>query len=393
MLTSKQHLALALTTVLVSCNTGPLVGPDGGVQCPSDFGTTADAQRLEAFLAASATFATQAETLDNELRTACVSIARDLGIPDSELQPSGNQTATQAACNRVAMQIRQDLMALRAEAGVQVFVEVTPPVCRVDVNAYSRCLAECDATFTPGMADLQCMGGEIRGRCTATCTGTCAVMASGSCTGSCEGTCTGSCTGNCVGQCEGTCTTRDASGNCMGMCMGTCRGTCSAGCTGSCMGQCVAMASGSCSGECRGMCSVAFEEPRCTGTVVPPMANADCRASCDARVNARADCSDPQVRVVILGMVSASNTMRADRVRTALQNNYGRVVKAAAQLRNLVTAGITLTQSARTLPNTVGSLGAMAGVCATQAATAVTQASARIEVSVMVSANVVASVN
>lgn len=388
-----KHLALVFTGLLASCS-GGLPRNDGGVSgsCSGDFGATAEAQRLEAFIAASVAFSGQVESLDNDLRSTCTSMARDLGIADAELQPMAGQTATQAACDRVAREIATSVTAIRAEAGVQLYVEYQPPVCTVNVQAYSDCVAQCDVTYMPGMSTLQCEGGELRGTCSATCSGRCAVSASGMCAGSCEGTCSGSCTGVCQGQCEGTCMTRDAHGNCNGQCMGTCRGTCSAGCTGTCMGSCVAMASGMCSGECRGSCSVAFMEPRCTGTVTPPMANADCTASCDARVNADARCTEPSARLALTGTVTV-NAMRAERLRTAIQNHYGRLLQLNGRLVAIGRSTTTLVQASTRVPSAVGSLGLLAGTCATQAANAVTQAVSRVQVSAQVSVRVTASVS
>ncbi|MDP3278693.1 MAG: hypothetical protein Q8Q09_26115 [Deltaproteobacteria bacterium] len=361
------------------------------LNCSASFGTTDAAQKLRAFIDATTSFTATATELDATLLRECTALATDLGATAAELAATSSMTATQVACTRAAALIEQEIRAVRATSGVTVFVETTPPACRVEVDAYQRCVAACDVRFTPGMSDLRCEGGELRGSCMGSCTGQCAVNAAAMCTGSCEGTCTGSCGGTCSGTCEGMCATRDATGACNGTCMGTCRGTCSAMCTGSCTGQCVAMASAQCTGECRGMCSVAFTEPRCTGRVVPPMADVDCAASCDARINATATCTRGEVAVRINGDVGMLQT-RANALSATLIAHYGAVLQTARQLERLVLAGQAVIESAQRVPGAVQALGVAAGACAVQSANDIRLAVPKVQVSVQVSVSVSTSV-
>lgn len=390
--------ALALAACLITGAGCTSINPnaDGGgpLNCNGDFGTTDAARQLTAFLRAASSFSQTAAELDTTLSGACRGIATDLGAMPGDLMGDGSPgTDTQTACTRAAALIEAEMRAVRAAAGVSVYVEYQPPACEVNVMAYNNCVAECDVTYMPGMAQVTCEGGELRGTCSGSCTGTCAAMVSGSCTGACEGTCMGGCMGTCQGTCDGTCSVHAADGSCNGACMGTCQGTCSAMCTGSCMGQCVAMASATCMGECRGMCSVAFTEPRCTGRVVPPMANADCRASCDTRINATAMCTPARVAVRITGTLSADLMTRYTRLKTTLEAHYTDVLSAAAKIRRLAEAGVALVDSAQRVPNAVASVGVTAAACAADAANQIRVAVPRVQASVMVTVSVSASVS
>ncbi len=373
------------------CSAIPSNG-DGGVSCSGDWGATAEARKLSAFFAAAGDFSTQATRLDGALLNACTRIATDLAIPSSELVPAAGQSATQAACTRVAQQIRTELTAIRAGVGAQLDIGIVLPSCTVAVDVYADCVGRCDLTVRPGVADIRCEGGELRGGCSGTCSGSCSAMVSGMCSGSCEGTCSASCTGTCSGRCMGTCTTRAADGSCNGACMGTCDGRCSAGCTGSCMGSCSVMASAQCMGECRGMCSVAFTAPVCTGRVVPPTVDADCRASCEARVNASATCSPARVTYAITGLTPPDLQARATRLSMALTTSYGVFLTTLEQLRRLILSADAMIQSAASVPNAIGTLGAGAILCAAQAAADTTAAVSKIRVSVDVSVMVSGSI-
>ena len=267
-------------------------------------------------------------------------------------------------------------------------LQVRPPRCTVDVNAYSQCVASCDVTYQPGMAQITCEGGELRGTCSGSCTGSCAATATATCSGSCEGTCAGSCTGTCAGACDGVCSARDASGSCNGMCTGTCSGTCSAGCTGTCTGQCVTAASARCEGECRGTCSVAFTEPRCTGRAVPPMVDADCRASCDTRVNAAARCTPGAVVLRVDGTLEGALQTRADRLRATLEAHYGNIAGAGVRLRALTDAGVLVAQSSQRVPGAAVTLGVGAVACSASAAREFAASVPRVQVSLQASVSV-----
>lgn len=363
-----------------------------GAECRGDFGTNAAARKLEAFLSATNTFVTTAAELETTLINSCEQMGRDLEIPAAEMAASGNTPRVKAACERVARQIHEDMQFIGASgAGVRVEVQASPPVCEVRVDGYARCAGECDASFDPGEAHIQCEGGELRGQCSAECHGHCSVEAHGQCSGSCEGTCSGGCSGTCSGACEGTCATRGSDGQCNGRCEGTCRGTCSAGCSGSCEGQCVAEVNASCQGECRGGCSVEFQEPTCTGTVRPPSVSADCQASCDARIEAEAECRPGSARVNVTGGMSPEAEAKAARLRAAVEHGFGAIAVVTKKLERLGRAGARMIEISTEVPGAVGSLGLAAAACATSAVSLLPQATASVSVSVEVSASMSAS--
>lgn len=361
--------------------------------CGGDFGATAAANKLEAFLMSTDRFVTAANEVSTSLRDTCLRIGQSLGIPAAEMQPTGEQTDTEAACHRVATELRSIMADARAAAGVTVALEMVPPQCEVSMDAYASCAAQCQADIQPGELEARCEGGEIRGTCTGNCTGRCAVEVSGQCGGACEGTCTGSCTGVCRGTCDGQCSARGPDGQCNGTCRGTCTGTCSAGCTGTCTGTCEVSGQAQCSGECRGGCSVAYTEPRCTGRVVPPRVDADCRAACDARVNAQARCTPARAHLRVTGNLSGDLAARVERARTAIESNYEQILTLRARVERLASSASEFVSSLREVSGAVGELGVRAGTCAVAAVTGAARAAASVQVSVRVSIEVSGSVS
>lgn len=348
--------------------------------CDSDFGATEAAMKVESFLLATSTFVGTAAEIENSLKDSCTRMAAELGVTPG----SGD---ARAVCQPVVDKLRSEMSDLRGSGHLTIAIESRPPVCEVSVDAYAQCAAQCDATFDPGHAEIQCEGGELRGQCSAQCTGRCAVEAHGQCSGVCEGSCSTSCTGTCHGECEGTCRTRGADGQCNGACTGTCHGSCSSGCTGTCEGSCEMSAQASCSGECRGGCSVAYTEPRCTGTVRPPSVRADCRASCDARMNAQAHCTPGYTHVNVSGRVASNLEERVTHLRNAINMGFGEIAAMHAKLERLGASAREMTQTAGQLPRALGDLGLGATACFTAATAALPRASASISVSIEVSAS------
>jgi len=329
--------------------------------CGGDLGASAAAQRVEAFVISVNQFADAANQLNLQLLTGCRQMAGALEVPVADIAAAATAAnPTEALCARAAQQLRDDLAAIRGGVSARAEVSVTPPVCRVSVDAYATCAAQCDATYTPGEVELQCEGGELRGSCSASCTGRCAVDVSGACNGTCEGTCSA----------------YDAQGNC----------------TGTCQGRCVAQASGSCAGECRGSCSVRFTEPTCTGHVRPPQLNADCRAACDARLDARAQCTPGAMRMTLGGDVTGDAAARAARVQAAIAGGFRTVAGLRTQLERAARSGAEMARAADGLPRAVGELSAGAAACAYAASQAAASAVASVNVSVRVSVSVSAAV-
>jgi len=360
--TTMQKSVWALGTLValsMGCPGGFMRGGISG-SCRGDLGASAAAQKVEVFVATAAEFATAATSLQTGLYDACVSMGHDLGIADSELGSPGVD-GTRTACERVSRQLQADLRDIRGSAGVRVEVAVRPPQCQVNIDAYGRCGAECDASFTPGQANLRCEGGELRGGCSAQCTGTCAVDVSARCEGTCEGACNGTMNG---GRCDGVC-----------------------------QGRCVSQVSGQCGGQCRGGCSVEFQQPSCTGTVTPPRMSADCRAACDARLDAQASCTPGGAELRITGNVDTNLGDKVRRVQAALAGGFGQVLMLRGRLERTARSGAALSRSIADLPSAARSIGITAAACATSAIAATTQAVASVNVSVSVSVQVSGSVS
>lgn len=363
-------------------------GGDFAAQCGGDFGASAAAQKLEAFLSASADFTASAGELEGSLLAACTDIAQKLEVPAAELQPPPNEPAVKVVCGAASAHLKAELTDLRAQAKLKVAVEAEPPRCEVSMDAYAACAAECDVNVQPGQVDLQCEGGEIVGTCKGECTGSCSAEVAGKCGGECEGTCEGGCGGTCHGACDGTCSATNAAGECEGKCSGTCHGTCSAKCKGTCSGECWVKGNAQCSGECKGGCSVAYEAPRCTGNVTPPQMDADCKASCDAKLQAKAECKPGHVSVSVKGKVKTDVEARLAKVRAALESSWGAVVLARARLERVGASAQAMVKTAESVPGAIGELGIGAAGCATQAAGGILRASASISVSVQASASI-----
>lgn len=399
-----RSIVLAVTCLLslLSCKTaGGLAGNASGggqaegsggaemsAQCSGDFGVTASARKLEAFLSASADFMATAGELEGSLLAACKDIGQKLDVPAAEMEASAGTPPVKAACGAASAKLRAELGELRAQAKLQIEIVAEPPRCEVSMDAYASCAAECDASVQPGQLDLKCEGGEIVGTCKGSCQGQCSVEAEGKCGGSCEGTCEGGCDGTCEGTCEGKCSAKNAQGECAGRCDGTCHGSCSARCKGECKGECWVKAEAECSGECRGGCSVAYEAPRCTGKVTPPKVEADCQASCDAKLDAKAECKPGRVSVAVKGKAATNVDERLAKLRAAIEGSWGAVMVARVKLERLGASGQAMVQTGGKIPGAIGDLGLSAAACATQAAAGIVRASASVSVSVEASASI-----
>lgn len=363
-------------------------GGEASARCSGDFGVTASARKLEGFLSASADFIGTAAELEGSLLAACKDVGHKLDVSDAEMAPTGDTPAVKAACGAAAAKLKAEIGDLRATAKLKIEVVAEPPRCEVSMDAYAKCAGECDASVEPGKLDLKCEGGEIVGTCKGSCQGECSVEAEGKCGGSCEGTCGGTCGGTCQGTCDGKCSATNAQGECDGKCKGTCQGSCSAKCEGSCEGECWVKASAECSGECRGGCSVAYEAPRCTGEVTPPKVEAECQASCDAKLQAHAECKPGRVGVAVSGKAATNVDERLAKVRAAIEGSWGAVVVARAKLERLAASGQAMVQTGAKIPGAIGELGLSAAACATQAAAGIVKASASVSVSVEASASI-----
>lgn len=369
-------ITICLAFSVASC--GPLSRParSGGgggggsagfsSQCRGDFGVTAAASRFEAFMAATYELHQAAEDAQRSLLVACRSMGEALEMPAAELSGEGTE-GMRAVCTAVSERLRTELAAAREGSETTVEVRTSPPHCEARFDAYASCAAECDVNVQPGQLEMQCEGGELRGGCTGECSGRCAVDVSARCEGTCEGIC------------DGTCSAQGADGSCAGTCDGTCRG------------ECVTDASATCSGECRGSCSVEWQEPYCTGSYTPPQVDADCRAACEARVEASMECTPGTAELVVTGGPDAEAEARLARVREAIRVGLASVLATRERMQRIQESGRRVLAELEQLPAAVRTLGVSAAVCSAGALADLTSSMQTVTVSVEVSVSVSAS--
>jgi hypothetical protein len=297
-------------------------------RCGGDFGASASAAKLESFMSASVAFMGAAQDMRGVLLDACQDIGRRLEVPEERMALAGGEPDVRTACTAASAALRAELQDLRVQGKLEVDVQATPPHCDISVNAYAQCAAQCDARVDPGKLDVQCEGGELVGRCGGSCGGDCQVSG------------------------------RWVSGQAR------------------------------CEGLCRGNCSVAFEEPRCTGTVRPPQVEAECNAACNAKLDAEARCTPGEAHVEVRGAVASNLAERVARVRGAIEGAGGAVLAARAKLERLVGSGKLMLRAADDVPKAVGEIGVSAATCAAESAAGIINASASISISFEASVSV-----
>jgi hypothetical protein len=316
---------------LVSCDRDELDLETGTV---GDFGDDAAAAKIEAFFDSVVNVQQKSHQLMTAVTTACKNIGTAIGVPAASMEPTAatptDAQRIEAACTPVAAEI-QNVIRAAIPSGAHLSIEYTPAECNIEADAYAGCAGECNVSVTPGELDVHCEPGTVAiGECGASCSGECWVSASAECAGQCSAQCTGSCSGACYGDCEGTCSYVDGDGNCAGTCTGTCTGQCDATCTGGCDGYCRAEVTGECHGECHGECDVWVEPPQCEVFARPPEVDAECHASCEARLHAEVSCTRPELAINygLLGGDPAAQDKLRDLV-AALRTNYPAILEAA----------------------------------------------------------------
>ncbi len=334
-----------------SCYPGGIFGPMGatcpGLSSPDPLSlrysqnAIADG-KIKTLLAASHDLISLSAQMENEVLDACRRMAFDLGVSPAEMTPRNSDqagAAAQAACAAVSYHIDAIL-----RQGIQVQVQVTPPMCQANLQAKAHCDGACAATVDPGRIVATCEPGRLSGYC--------------------NGTCHGQCDTNCQGQCQGQCTGQSNNGQCVGRCLGTCNG--------------------SCDGTCHAYCQGNWQAPQCQGTITPPSADAECNASCNAQAEFQASCTPAQVLVR-----SGQNAELAARLVRTLQANLPELIHAEVALGKRLTGSARVIVSVGSqLPNVIGNAGAEAMACVAAASSATATASMRIDVSIQASASV-----
>ncbi len=249
------------------------------------------AMKLKAGLGAIALQGDVAAQVEKDLKSACSDLSDDLG-------GNAKYDTAKAACEG-AEKLLGDF---RSKLGAtKITVTVSEPHCSVAANVMAECSGKCDATVKPGSVEAKCEGGKLQGECTGKCEGSCEASASAVCSGECSGKCDAEIKGTCGGVCDGKCDGKPSKAACAGTCEGKCDAEVKGTCKGKCGGSCAMNASASCSGTCTGKCDVEMKAPRCTGKVDPPQMSAECKAKCNAEVDAKAECTPAHVAIAIQG--------------------------------------------------------------------------------------------
>ncbi|MDB4937664.1 MAG: Flagellar hook-length control protein FliK [Labilithrix sp.] len=320
--------------------------------------------KLKASTAAAVELKGFADQVDADLKAGCGAIAKDLG---AGADFKDGKSACEAAIKGIT-----DTKA-KIGGGLKLSLNVKPPRCQADLNAYGDCAGKCDASVTGGKAKVECEPGKLSGKCDASCEGSCDVQAGAKCDGSCTGSCDAEVKASCSGKCNGKCDGKDSKGaSCAGTCEGKCEGgTINGECKGKCGGECKLKASAKCEGTCTGKCSAEFKEPKCTGEVIPPKISADCKAHCDASVSAKAECTPAQVGVVASG---GTDLKALETLKATLEKNLPLVLKVAVGMGE---KSIKMAGNAKTvIEGTMSSMTEIAGSGGGQAALTVGQLTA-----------------
>jgi hypothetical protein len=347
------------------------------------------AAKIKAGTAAAVEMKALSDKIDGDLKVACGNLAHDLGA-------QGDYKDGQEACKAASKAIAE--VQAKFGASAKVKLEASEPHCGVDVHAYGECAGHCDATVKPGSAQVKCEGGKLQGQCSGKCQGECEASAAAACTGECHGSCDadikGQCSGKCGGKCDGKVMDAKANGKCDGTCEGKCDAEIRGECKGKCGGECKISGQAECKGTCSGSCSVEMQAPKCTGKVEPPQMSAECKAKCDASLQAKAECTPPHVVVRVVG---AADAQAEAKFRAAIEKDLGAVLKvavgtgkAAVQLADnleVVVKGVEASLSGAGDPVTVGRLTA----CVEKPFKGAFDAVASVKASVNVSVNVQAS--
>lgn len=344
------------------------------------FGTSADARKVQAFLQATIDLDRAVDDVGAGMLQSCRAIGADLGLTNADYVPAAaNELPVVTVCNRVIREVRTVIQA-GLPTGARLDVQVSPPVCRVDINFGAQCVAECTGSV---MVMVPRCTGTVVADCNGTCDATCSGSCSGGCTGQCSGTCTGQCMGTCTGTCTGTCSQMDGTGRCIGTCMGTCAGSCSANCMGSCAGSCTAGCQGSCMGQCRGSCSVA-SNVRCDGMWAVD-GDVECQAACRARAQAQATCTEARVGIAASASVNPAGRARLETLIGSLQRNYPLFVSNAQRIQTLLTeTAPAFAASVQGAADAAGNVSATASACIARAAIAAASTSLEFRATVEV---------
>jgi hypothetical protein len=361
-----------------------------------DFGVNANIKgEFAAFANSSSDLSATATGAVGDVTTACQNIALDLGADPADPKVAG-KTGTDALSAWSALAVAQ----INGDFGAQgtlatsVSVDFEPPQCSVSLTATANCQASCsaDAKCDIKANPPKCTGGTLSVECSGSCTasGTAAVACTGDCTGGCTGSCkaTGGVAVDCKGKCDGTCTAgvkggATATGTGIqgdGQCNGQCDGTCTLAadapkitCTGVCDGHCDAACKGTADVKvkCDGMCDADYTPVSCTGGKLEGgcMVDASCQGSCNASASAKAECTPPNVAIVVTAKATldAKGQSNLQAAIASLEKNLPAIIvvfKARGQAfaDSLSVAGDAAVDITTNHSGDIGAKGAVCGV-------------------------------
>ncbi len=342
-------LMVGLLAVPLACSdaaSNPLCCTEfkAGATITADIGGSAQSQVA---VQAVSDFTAIASAAVDDVTTACRSIAQDLDATKADQDAAEAKTDKRERLSAWCSLAVKQITSIKATAGGTLTVTVVPIKCEASISAKANCQAKCSVD---GKCDIKanppkCTGGSLQVACKGECKAKAGVALN--CEGTCSGSCKGSCTAQggvqCQGKCQGTCKGAAQGGTGQGIqadgtCAGTCEGTCEVTapgvtCTGSCKGECSASCTGSAqaSVKCDGECTADYEPISCTGGKLEGgcQVDAKCDANCDASVQAKAECSPPEVKVAFSG---AANIQAATKLQATLEANFGVISSFQARL-------------------------------------------------------------
>jgi hypothetical protein len=365
--------SFVVATTLVACGSRSELLEQASRSCDelrsAASGDAVDTSRVDArvrhFLRASSDLRAVSDQMKLDLRSACASLARDLGAEDT-WSPLGDDDASVSgaqdtgACD--AARARIDAL-MRKNVAATFALLLAHGRCRQDFEAEAACEAACSAQSKcePGDLETRCAPADLAVLCDGLCNGTCegSPTAPASCRGKCEGRCHGECAGTCVGE-SGVVTT--SGGACDGKCQGLCTGQCGGDCRieddkGLECGAGVA---------CRAGCGVHHTDARCEGEIGAPACKLDptCFESCRVIAAAKARCDAPAVRLI----ADVRGNPEAEKLVATIEKNLPAIVSLADERgRFIVKAANALAAAGRAL-KTSGALDAHSLTCAASAA-------------------------
>jgi hypothetical protein len=346
--------------------------------------------KVRAFMQAASDFVSNADEIKVAVMTACTKVATDLGAPETWQSIADKDKAiTNAdrtgACDAAGSRIERVLIDAE-KVNAHVAVAVSNGECHLDFEEQKKCDAECalSASCNPGTIETRCDSEAISVTCSGTCNAGASCVGSvdvaANCMGRCESECTGDCSGTCIAE-DGSMTSNDsnAKGKCIATCNGKCKGTCR-----------IEAPEGVACGDnvrCTGGCTGTATDPACTTEFKPPPCDVDedCHAACTAKVAQHAVCQPPTIRIY----ANIDVTPEMKEVVATLEENLPDLFSAAdVKGRLLLGAAERLGDTGRSLAARLEDLDGKSLACLGEAATAVGDTIASVDVVVRASVDV-----